>query len=166
VVALTQLSRIAVPWRYRDLFLTVAKETGEDENLLHALAWHESDLNPAAVSKPNANGTRDYGMMQINEINFRGLGLNATTALDAGANVRAAARLLKTIRTQGRSLPDVLSIYNAGAKDPDGAGPAPAGARLTASGAYVNSAYVIQVLSRYLWVQLGALAPLQKLQAV
>jgi hypothetical protein len=35
-------------------------------SLLHAMATQESGLNPRAINRSNANGTVDYGLMQIN----------------------------------------------------------------------------------------------------
>ena len=37
-----------------------------DGQLLHAIAMVESGLNPHALNRGNANGTRDIGLMQIN----------------------------------------------------------------------------------------------------
>lgn len=149
-----QLTRFAVPWKYRDLFERVARGTGENENLLHAIAWHESNLNPSAISNPNTNQTRDWGLMQINDINLARLGLTRQTALDAESSVNAAAQLLQEIRQRATSLSDIASIYNAGSN-------ANGTARKNVDGTYVNSAYVMDVMAKYWWVQLGALAPLR-----
>lgn len=37
-----------------------------DDQLLYAIAMVESGLNPRALNRSNANGTRDIGLMQIN----------------------------------------------------------------------------------------------------
>lgn len=152
---LAQLVRFTVPWSYRDVLELAATEAGEDANLLHAIAWHESRMNPAAVSPANHNNTRDYGLMQINQANFGRLGLTAESALDPAASARAAAQLLRDGARPGLSLADRVSIYNAGAR-PDG------GPHRTAAGAYINSEYVMDVLDKYRWVQLARLAPLQR----
>ena len=52
-----------------------------DPNLLVSIAQRESGLDPAIVHT-NTNGTRDFGLMQMNEANFGLLGLTAQTALD------------------------------------------------------------------------------------
>jgi soluble lytic murein transglycosylase-like protein len=140
------VSRAAVPWTYRPLFVSVARATGQDENLLHALAWQESRMDPAAVSPANENGTRDYGLMQINEVNLAALGLDRTTALDPARSVAAAAQYLQQLEASGvHGLADLAAAYNAGA------------VKRTADGAYVNARYVAEVLTRYAWVQLAAL---------
>jgi soluble lytic murein transglycosylase-like protein len=43
-----------------------AKYHGLNPYLLHAIAVQESGLNPLARSRPNANGSVDIGLMQIN----------------------------------------------------------------------------------------------------
>lgn len=157
-VAVTALARSSTPWRYRELFERVGKETGVNENLLHAIGWQESNLNPLAVSAPNTNGTRDYGMMQINQTNFAKLGLTQTSVMDAETNVRAAARLISEIRQRAPAIQDILSIYNAGPR-PDGTVK-----RLISTGGLVNARYVVDTLAKYWFVQLAALDPLQKVK--
>lgn len=156
---LAQVTRASAPWAYRGLFQRLAQQYGLDENLLHALAWQESGLNPTAVSAPNSNGTRDYGLLQINERNFASLGLTAVSALDPERNADAAARLLADLHRRGLSFFEVISAYNAGAKDRDALTP---GTQIRRpDGSYVNPAYVASVLGRYLWLQLAALAPVE-----
>jgi hypothetical protein len=50
--------------------------------LLVDIAQGESGLRMDAVSPPNKDGTRDYGLMQINETNFRAFGVTARDLLD------------------------------------------------------------------------------------
>lgn len=49
-----------------DCLVAAARHHGVDPALLHAIAVVESGLNPRAVNRANANGTRDIGLMQIN----------------------------------------------------------------------------------------------------
>jgi len=152
------LAGVSVPWRYRELFDAIGKSEGIDPDLLHAIAWQESGINPAAIGPPNRNGTRDYGMMQINQTNFPGLGLTADSAMQAAPNVRAAARLLRSVRERHENrltLADELSIYNAGQ---DRIGDPP---RRDSSGAYINDEYVRNVLSRLAWIKLRKLFPVK-----
>ena len=44
------------------------KENVSDWKMLMAIGIHESGLIPTAQGAPNSNGSRDYGMMQINSI--------------------------------------------------------------------------------------------------
>lgn len=51
---------------YDDCFRRAGARFSLDSKLLKAIAVTESNLNAHAVSKPNANGTVDIGVMQIN----------------------------------------------------------------------------------------------------
>jgi soluble lytic murein transglycosylase-like protein len=145
-------AKLAAPADYRDLFEAVGREEGVDPNLLHAIGWHESQLNPAAVSPPNTNGTRDYGLMQINAVNFPALGLTGQTALDPARNVRAAARLLRSIQQLNDSVPDQLAVYNAGPSKVAGRAGGP---KLDADGRYINLRYVVEAFGKYLVIVLA-----------
>jgi soluble lytic murein transglycosylase-like protein len=159
-VALAQLARLKAPgWSYRDHFEAAARLEGQDADVLHALAWRESNFRPAAVGAVNTNGTRDYGLCQINETNFAWLGLTQATAADPAANTRAAARVLKAAYARGAvSVADALSIYNAGSRSSaQGGGP-----RRTGDGRYVNEEYVRDVLHKLFWIRWAKLAPLKR----
>lgn len=52
--------------RYEACFDTAAQKFGLDKTLLKAIAHTESRFNEYAISPPNANGTYDIGIMQIN----------------------------------------------------------------------------------------------------
>lgn len=152
--AVAQLTALAVPWRYREMFERAAKDQGEDADLLHAIAWHESNLNPSAISLPNRNGSKDWGLMQINDVNLAPLGLNQQTALLPEASANAAAKLIKSIRPRARNMLDVISIYNAGER--------PGGGPKLVDGLYVNQSYVRSVAARYQLVKLARFAPLKR----
>jgi len=151
------LSRIRVPYQERELFEAVAQEQNVDPDLLHAIAWQESGINSQAISPPNRDQSRDWGMMQINERNFTLLGLNQLTALEPGRNVRAAASLIQRIGTGGvKYSADILSIYNAGDArfKPYGSGP-----RLR-RGKYTNQNYVTSAMGKLTLVRLANIVPL------
>jgi hypothetical protein len=84
------------------LALAIRCGGGLDPNLLVGIAQHESGLDPTAVHR-NANGTTDRGLMQINDANFRWLGLTPETAMDPCRSMAAGAAVLKS-----------LSAYNTG----------------------------------------------------
>jgi hypothetical protein len=73
-----------------------------DPHLILGIAQRESGLDPATV-RINQNGTRDFGLMQINETNFGMLRLTARTALDPCQSIRAGSDLIT-----------ILSRYNTG----------------------------------------------------
>jgi hypothetical protein len=60
-------------------------------------------FNTAAVSKPNRDGTRDFGLYQINEKNLAKLGLTHQTVMDPCEASRAAATWFS-----------IFSVYNTG----------------------------------------------------
>jgi hypothetical protein len=69
--------------------------TPEQAKTMVAIAYDESGFKPKAVSRPNTNGSKDYGLFQINTVHFRETafvknGWNATTLLDAHTNALAA----------------------------------------------------------------------------
>lgn len=61
---------------------------------LEAFARLESGLNPSAVSPPNRDGSRDYGLMQINEQHFRRFRVNARTVMEPCTNLRIGVAIL------------------------------------------------------------------------
>ena len=75
------------------LALTCAPEV--DPAMIAGIATTESHLDPSAVHI-NIDGSRDVGLMQINERNFGWLGLTPQTALDPCQSIRAAAQLLQS----------------------------------------------------------------------
>src|SRR5215510_9769539 len=75
--------------------LAIACAPGLDPTMLAGIARHESSFDPTIIHA-NADGSRDIGLMQINERNFGWLGLNAQTALDPCQSMRAAAQLLQS----------------------------------------------------------------------
>ena len=75
--------------------LAIACAPGLDPAMLTGIAHRESGFDPTLIHT-NAEGSRDVGLMQINERNFGWLGLNAQTALDPCQSMRAAAQLLQS----------------------------------------------------------------------
>jgi hypothetical protein len=75
---------------------------------LRAIAQVESGLNPNAISAPNRNSTRDYGLLQINESNFARFGVNARTIMEPCTNLRVGVAILADADWQAGC------IYNSG----------------------------------------------------
>jgi hypothetical protein len=53
-------------------------------------------LDAAQISRPNRDGSRDFGLMQINDRNFVWLGLTSATAMDPCRSIAAAETVLRT----------------------------------------------------------------------
>lgn len=89
-MTIDEIARIAYDagWRGIDLVRAVA------------VSWAENGKgDPGAVSPVNRDGSRDYGLWQINSGKFAGLGLTEATAKDARANAAAAYRLQTTSKS-------------------------------------------------------------------
>jgi type IV secretion system protein VirB1 len=87
--------------------LAIACAPGLDPTIIVGIARHESGLDPMRISPPNPNGSRDYGLMQINDRNFRWLGLTEQTALDPCQSIAAAAHLLTSYSRYNTGSPTV-----------------------------------------------------------
>lgn len=83
--------------------------------MILAIAEGESRLpsglfNTAAVNL-NRNGTRDYGLMQINSGNLAWLGLTQAAAMDPCVNIAAAEAVLKTFSRYNSGNPTASPAY-------------------------------------------------------
>lgn len=153
------LARLSLPWQWRPYFEASGNVYGVDPDLLHAISLTENPgQDPNAIGAPNRDGTRDYGAMQINEVNFVALGLGTVAQglwRDPARSIAAAAQLVASNRQRvpNASAPDELSMYNAGVST---LGPH---AKVTAAGRYINEAYVWRGVL-WLWaVKLASLVP-------
>ena len=72
----TQLEKLEMEQMVR----RVAKEEGVDPDLIAAVIWCESGMNPRAI-KRNPNGTTDYGLCQFNDYWYRHI-IDPGTALN------------------------------------------------------------------------------------
>ena len=96
------------------LILTIALEVGIQPYFALAIALEENwTLNENAISKPNKNGSRDYGLFQLNDsvydmekINWR----------DPATNIRLGCEHIKYLlgRPEMTTYFDVAVSYNAG----------------------------------------------------
>lgn len=93
------------------------KRWNVDPNLLRAFGRKESRFNANAISARNANGSQDYGVMQVSSTNFAALGLTSSTALDPAKNIDAAGKLLASMKAElgsKYSYHAIVSAYNVG----------------------------------------------------
>lgn len=60
------------------------------------VAYCESRLNPGAISPTNSNGTRDWGLMQINDVWRQAFPVRWAKVLDAKTNVDMAWHIYQT----------------------------------------------------------------------
>ena len=86
-------------------------------NLLRAIARQESNFRPLAVNSSNANGTRDIGLMQINEKTAAALDVDPKSLLDPKTSIETAARLINRLKQElgdKYSYSNVIASYNVG----------------------------------------------------
>lgn len=92
---------------YADLFLKAGAKYGVDPKLLAAVAKVESGYDPRAVSPAGARG-----LMQLMPGTARGLGVD--DPFDPEQAVNGAAKMLKGLLKEFKSMPLALAAYNAG----------------------------------------------------
>lgn len=121
VAAVKVIAAAAQPTPFDALFNAEAGSGGfwHDAAMLKAIAHVESNFNPNAVSPPNTNGTKDYGLTQINENTARGYGVDPLSIVgDAALSIHLTARVLSDAsRALGSILTSqtLVSAYNEGA---------------------------------------------------
>jgi soluble lytic murein transglycosylase-like protein len=84
---------LAAASAHADCFDEAAKYQKVNPLILRAIAWQESHNKPDAINK-NANGSTDYGLMQINSIHLNTLaqyGISSGTLMDGCKSVYVAA---------------------------------------------------------------------------
>ena len=75
--------------------ITIIGRYDWDVNTATAIFMAESGLNPTSVSKTNRNGTRDYGVAQINSIHKGKVSGDINQLLDPETNIRVAYEIYK-----------------------------------------------------------------------
>lgn len=83
-------------------------QPGITPDRLAAYATVESGRNTEVISRPNTDGSRDYGLMQINSQWFGKFGVNAATIMEPCTNLRIGAIILADADRQA------ACIYNTG----------------------------------------------------
>lgn len=98
---------------YDNLFIKYGNEYNIPAVLLKAIAKAESGLNPNIISKPNKNGSKDYGLMQINSIHLNKNGLTEENILDPETNIKTGAKILRYCMNKHNELTwQSLNCYN------------------------------------------------------
>lgn len=86
--------------KFDKYFVGAGEQYGVPPLLLKNIAKIESNLNPNAICV-NKNGTKDYGLMQINTIHLKRLnkqyGLTEQMLMEPKTNIYAGAQLLSKI---------------------------------------------------------------------
>lgn len=104
---------------FGDCFETAGRMYGINPVLLKAIAKTESNFNPGAVHR-NANGSYDYGLMQINSCWRAALGDRWRYVSDPQYNVMVGAWVLRQcMETYGYTW-DAVACYNTGRGISDG----------------------------------------------
>lgn len=102
---------------FDSMFDAEAAGSGVPGSLLRALARKESGFRADAVGAVNSNGSRDYGLMQINDATARSMGLDVGQLLEPRYCIHAAAGLLLRIKRElgtAYSSQTWVAAYNAG----------------------------------------------------
>jgi soluble lytic murein transglycosylase-like protein len=124
---------------YDQLFREIGGRFKVDPNLLRAIARKESNMQAGAISPPNRDGKRDYGLMQINANMFASLGITEAEAMIPKRSIEAACKLIVSLRRElgeKLSIHTLIAAYNAGS---------PA---IKSRGIF-NAVYVADVMSHY-----------------
>lgn len=99
----------------QDMITAAAQKYGLPPSVALAVVQHESSFNPTIVSPINSNGTRDYGLFQLNTALLSDKGITTDQALDPAVNIDAGVSTLAGYwQKYGGDLPSVLGAYNAG----------------------------------------------------
>ncbi|MEW6066845.1 MAG: lytic transglycosylase domain-containing protein [Nitrospirota bacterium] len=94
-------------------FETAGDAYGINPHLLESIAKTESNLKPTAINK-NQNGSIDMGLMQINSLWIKELGLDPERLIsDPCYNVKAGARILKSCINKYGYTWEAVGCYNA-----------------------------------------------------
>lgn len=79
----------------QQMIVDAANRYGVPPNLALGIASHESGFNPNAVNTANPNGTKDWGVMQLNDTTVKTMGV--TNPLDPEQNIDAGVSLLSSL---------------------------------------------------------------------
>ena len=117
----------ALMFQSASCFAEAAERQGVDPCLLEALAYVESSMKPRAIREPytagNTDGSTDYCLMQINDVELRALGMRPSQLLDdpclcvhVGAwvlakKIKSFGRTWRAVGAYNASTPSKQAIY-------------------------------------------------------
>ncbi len=96
-------------------FFDAGKRYGMDPLLLISIAKVESNFNPRAVNV-NKNGTKDYGIMQINSFWLEKYKIPKEWIFEPCYNIHFGAMVLKRCMDQYKNISLAVDCYNKGSK--------------------------------------------------
>jgi len=103
----------------QQMIVAAAAQYGVPANIALGVASHESGFNPNAINTANPNGTKDWGVMQLNDSTIATMGV--TNPLDPAQNIDAGVRLLASLLARYGG--DTRSALWAYASGPGNVGP-------------------------------------------
>lgn len=110
-----------IPKKYRGFVIDLCEKYNVPLLLLYRLVYHESRWNRYAVSRYNNNGTRDYGIAQLNSACIRGFirafyrGKETFNVYNPKHSLEIAVKLLNTHYRTFKNWYFAVCAYNAGA---------------------------------------------------
>jgi soluble lytic murein transglycosylase-like protein len=114
-LSLMSLSTYALSPEHEACFVQASDRYSIDAKILKAIAKTESDFVEKIISKPNANGSYDIGMMQINSSwlpTLAKFGINQQALLNACTNIHVGAWVLaNNFSTYGKTW-QAIGAYN------------------------------------------------------
>lgn len=96
-------------------FFDAGKRYGVDPVLLIAIARVESNFNPRAVNV-NKNGTKDYGIMQINSSWLERYRIPKEWIFEPCYNIHFGAMVLRRCMEKYKKISHAVDCYNKGSK--------------------------------------------------
>jgi soluble lytic murein transglycosylase-like protein len=103
----------------QQMIVDAANQYGVPPNIALGIASHESGFNPNAINSNNPNGTKDWGVMQLNDTTVQTMGVQ--NPLDPQQNIDAGVQLLSNLLNRYNG--DVNSALWAYASGPGNVGP-------------------------------------------
>ena len=114
MIVLLVLAFYSFSYAFFDCFFTAGKRYGVDPYLLASIAKVESNLNPKAINV-NKDGSKDYGLMQINSYWVERYKLRTEWLLEPCYNIHMGAMVLKGCQdAYPDSLIKAIDCYNKG----------------------------------------------------